>query len=220
VARKKNKQCYLCGEWGADSRDHIPPKGIFRKNPEGQLITVPAHKKCNSKFEKDDEYFRNYVIMGGGGTAKGKESWQNIVLDSFKKNRGARLELIRDLEKVWVKPPYRNAYERKDAIIPDVKIINREIVRITRGLYFHKYKMYLEQDINIECIKRGIVLDAQTGVNFWNRNFGKDGLALEWTIIEKGVFAYTMGIAKDNPKYGFVFLVFYDSIMFEAFFGA
>ncbi len=83
----------------------------------------------------------------------------------------------------------------------------------------HKYKMYLEQDINIECIKREIVLDAQTGVNSWNRHLGKDGLAKEWTIIEKGVFAYTMGIAKDNPKCGFIFLVFYDSIMFEAFFG-
>ena len=61
--RQKNLKikCYICGKGGADSKDHIPPKGIFPKDLRGKLrgnlITVPAHSECNNSFKLDDANF-------------------------------------------------------------------------------------------------------------------------------------------------------------------
>ena len=62
---KKSKQrlCYLCGQPGADSKDHVPPKGLL---PPGdnirQRVTVPAHRKCNSDESADEEYLRDLLL--------------------------------------------------------------------------------------------------------------------------------------------------------------
>ena len=44
------------------TREHIPPKCCFPKGTEG-LITVPACYKCNSAASRDDEYFRDMIVM-------------------------------------------------------------------------------------------------------------------------------------------------------------
>jgi hypothetical protein len=56
----ENGVCYLCGNEGVDSRDHVPPKAVLPKKyrSEGEdLITVPAHQRCNREWKNDDEYF-------------------------------------------------------------------------------------------------------------------------------------------------------------------
>lgn len=57
--------CYLCGKLGADSKDHVPPKGLLPAgNYRGQQrITVPAHKSCNSSASGDEEYLRDVLIQ-------------------------------------------------------------------------------------------------------------------------------------------------------------
>src|SRR5256885_2852202 len=57
--------CYLCGRPGADSKDHVPPKGLLPKAQYGryQRITVPAHRKCNSATSDDEEYVRDLLVM-------------------------------------------------------------------------------------------------------------------------------------------------------------
>ncbi|PYS47964.1 MAG: hypothetical protein DMF68_14560 [Acidobacteria bacterium] len=65
IMSRKNTICYLCGEPGADSRDHVPPKGLLPEFQYGkyQRITVPAHRKCNSATSDDEEYVRDLLIM-------------------------------------------------------------------------------------------------------------------------------------------------------------
>jgi hypothetical protein len=53
----KKMICLICGKDGADSVDHVPPKGIFLVK-SSDLITVPAHVSCNKSSELDDECFR------------------------------------------------------------------------------------------------------------------------------------------------------------------
>src|SRR4030042_1463259 len=105
--RKLKRKCYFCGEEGAASNDHIPPKCIFpraiRKINKHSLITVPAHYKCNNSFRKDDELFRNFIITQSNETVQGRYAWDNVLLPSFKKNPGARKELIKRLDKKLVK---------------------------------------------------------------------------------------------------------------------
>jgi len=54
------KRCYLCkGE--ADTKDHVPPKGLFPEPRPSNLITVDCCYRCNQKFTKIDEEFRLFV---------------------------------------------------------------------------------------------------------------------------------------------------------------
>jgi hypothetical protein len=57
--KKSPKLCYLCGKPNPDTREHIPPRGIFSKKPTGQLITVPVHETCNNKFSQVYDLLRN-----------------------------------------------------------------------------------------------------------------------------------------------------------------
>ena len=84
--RRRSRLCYLCGKAGADSRDHVPPRGIFPKLPRGNLITVPAHEACNKAFSEDDEAFRNAIISASWRSEAGRQAWDEQVLTSFAKN--------------------------------------------------------------------------------------------------------------------------------------
>jgi hypothetical protein len=61
------KQCVYCGAFGADTFDHIPPKGIYSQPRPNNLITVPACRQChNDETSKDDEYFRLALQLRDG----------------------------------------------------------------------------------------------------------------------------------------------------------
>lgn len=57
--------CYLCSDSidAADRTvDHVPPKSLFpeslrRQRNFDRLTTLPAHRRCNSAFAKDEQYF-------------------------------------------------------------------------------------------------------------------------------------------------------------------
>jgi hypothetical protein len=57
--------CPYCGNKGADSRDHVPPKQLLPKAlpAHPKPIIVQAHQTCNEGFKKDDEYFCSFVLM-------------------------------------------------------------------------------------------------------------------------------------------------------------
>jgi hypothetical protein len=71
-------KCIYCRN-EADTDDHVPQKNLFPKPRPNNLITVPACKDCNKKYEKDDEYFRNSLVMSSD-LENSNEA--NIILDN------------------------------------------------------------------------------------------------------------------------------------------
>lgn len=55
----KQSTCYLCGKsFSPDdsiNREHVAPKGVFRKEDRTFPLILPAHEKCNSEFSITDE---------------------------------------------------------------------------------------------------------------------------------------------------------------------
>jgi hypothetical protein len=51
--------CYICGQAFSDdqkrTRDHVPPKSIFRSEDRNWPLILPAHEECNSDYSKVDE---------------------------------------------------------------------------------------------------------------------------------------------------------------------
>ncbi len=54
----KSQLCIYCNRAVADTVDHIPPKLLLAKPYPDNLLTVPSCFKCNSSFQKHDEYTR------------------------------------------------------------------------------------------------------------------------------------------------------------------
>jgi hypothetical protein len=146
--------CYLCGKEGADSRDHIPPECLFYSNKEKplptNLITVPAHQRCQEVFSKDEEYFIDMVIM---------QCWKNpTAWDKYWKQISPKIKRAR-------KSKYRqmllNASRRLDIrsnsglyigsaeiMHIDVERINKVVQKLIQGLHMYHRKERLSSCVN------------------------------------------------------------------------
>ena len=54
----KPRLCIYCNRAVADTVDDIPPKLLLARPYPDNLLTVPSCFKCNSSFQKHDEYTR------------------------------------------------------------------------------------------------------------------------------------------------------------------
>src|SRR5262245_19960527 len=85
---RESDVCVLCGERPATTKEHIPPKSIFRKSPPDD-VSVPACERCNNSTKLEDEYLRQ-VTTGASFTEEGREVWRQKVrpkLPLFPKTR-------------------------------------------------------------------------------------------------------------------------------------
>ena len=60
---KKRESCIYCGADKDLTVDHVPPKLLLMRPYPQNLITVPACRKCNQSFQKDDEYTRTMLAI-------------------------------------------------------------------------------------------------------------------------------------------------------------
>jgi hypothetical protein len=213
--RKLKRRCYFCSEEGAASNDHIPPKGLFPKNirklNKNNLITVPAHFKCNNSFKKDDELFRNFIIAHSYETKQGRYAWDNVLIPSFKKNPGARKELVNRLDKQFIKDDLLNAYVYKDVMQIDESLYTRQIERIIKGLFFHRYKIPLPLNLPIHYKmydEIDIILPKII------ETFNEIDIPQNWRHIIPGFFSYFLEIAEDDNEKGLSVLIFYNKLTF------
>lgn len=57
--------CYWCGTTNPGTRDHIPGQ-LFGIKGVDKGIVVPACQKCNSGWERDQEFFRLRLVLHAG----------------------------------------------------------------------------------------------------------------------------------------------------------
>lgn len=56
--------CYLCGQDGADSREHVVPACLWPAVRNVDALIAPAHRRCNGAHSKDEQYVRDLVAEG------------------------------------------------------------------------------------------------------------------------------------------------------------
>ena len=116
-----------------NTKDHVPPRGIFPKYHVGQLITVPAHRDCNNQFSEDDGLLRDFVIGASWRTAEGQRAWEEQVVSSWDKNRGAKRELQKRLKQVLVKDSISGGEVLRETILAEVPLFQRQESRFSLG---------------------------------------------------------------------------------------
>lgn len=138
----KSAICYLCGKPGANSKDHVPPKGLLPEAQYGQYqrITVPAHRDCNSASSEDEEYVRDLLVMEA--EALGLPKHENLtprVWRSWARPGGVKRyqTIVNTAVPVHLKTQSGIYAGKAIGVRPDVERIKSVGRKIVQGMIYH-----------------------------------------------------------------------------------
>ncbi|MBT4483019.1 MAG: hypothetical protein HOC71_04995 [Candidatus Latescibacteria bacterium] len=202
---KKIRKCFLCGSTNGLTRDHIPPKNLFKPPLPTDLITVPSCKKCNESYQLDEEYFRTFVATQGYNNKIGKWVWNNKVINStLKRSPALNTELLKNIINIDTYSLGGIYLGKQNSIVYDKKRINSVVEKICRGLFSHHHP-----EINITGMKCKINM-----VNVNNETI-KNLSSLKIRSIGKDTFIYWYGFSNKNLYDSFWAFLFYTRTMFS-----
>src|SRR5262249_28139155 len=135
--------CAYCGAPSPETRDHLPPKGVFPSPRPNDLITVPSCGPCNHGASVRDERFLAYLSLQVGiDTPVTTRLWDQ-VLPGIQRNRRLHHRLREEVEPVWLTTPSGIIHGRGFRGLWDSDAHDSMIERMIRGLYFHHYREVL-----------------------------------------------------------------------------
>jgi len=195
----KTKPASVCAYCGAtlgifpaspETRDHIPPLGIFPAPRPSDLITVPSCASCNHGASDSDEVFRAYLSLHVGfDTPSTRSLWEQKALPGIRRKRQLRDHIVRNSEPVWITTPAGVIQGLAYRIHWDSAAHDKTIERLIRGLYFHHYQEVLGQRVHVK---------AQ-----WFSGLTQELLdafsECEHRSVGNGQFTYRFGRAVDGP---------------------
>lgn len=161
-------KCIYCGSATDLTDDHIPPRSLFGKGDQGDLITVPSCRLCNNGASKDDEYFRMMLVANASSReSKALSSAQDAVIRSIERPqaRGLAGLVAKSLQEVEVATKSGIYLGQTTMFKFNPERISRVVQRITRGLYWHETGIALAPHVPIRDIAGwgfpGVPSDAQ-----------------------------------------------------------
>ena len=199
-------QCIYCGQTAKLTPDHVPPKNLFLPPRPSNLITVPSCTTCNGGASKDDEYFKNVIVLRNDvGTHREATQLLQEVLASLKRpaQQWFTQAFLKKMSPVSLVSPSGLYLGRTMAMDIEGERVKRVLNRTIRGLFYHERKERLPTD----CL-----------VNTWIDMELPDPrimallLAEQPKVIGNAVFSYRAIFTKDE-KYGSAWLlVLYDAV--------
>ena len=132
-----NLKCIFCGNPQDLTSEHIPPKSLFPAPRPHNLITVPACRRCNQSFQKDEEYFR-LVISGLCGDSP---KFQNLLLNNVIRQLTHQPKLATTIQRDLF--PIKINGEVLHGISSQNVRIDHIVQKIVKGLYFHEQRASL-----------------------------------------------------------------------------
>lgn len=140
----------FCGKSPAETKDHIPPKGIFPR-PRPELITVPACLRCNRGTSRIEEAFRVYLSLRVGVNSDVTSNlWKNDAMRTLSHNPRFRNRIIKATRPISVRSPAGIILAEKIGGLWPPEEHDPVIEKIIRGLYFHHYREILGERVNIK----------------------------------------------------------------------
>jgi len=217
--------CAFCGrEFAGETRDHVPPKGLFGDGPKDDLITVPACRACNEGSSKDDEYFKLLAVeweASAHPVAAGvMESVRRSLL--IPQKSGYRKHLLKHTRPADLYTPGGLFVKAGGELDVNVGRLGRVAARVIRGLYYHHNGWPVPAGYFAYCNLLNVFLTGG-----WPKQFRlavRDELvpallALAPVEVGKGVFRYWWGVSESDPKIAFCCWDLYGRYLFFGFIG-
>jgi hypothetical protein len=209
--------CYMCAEPLAGSpqnNEHVIPANLFERGRKTRgLIVLPAHKKCNSEFSKDDENFRLALLSQAAPyNPVARKIWEGPTMRGFHRpdRPGLKITTLNNLKEVEVHTKAGVYLGSAEVMLQEPERLHRVLRRITRGLYANK---------------TGSVLPADWPVSpyfVWGETAGPlaEAFSLRLVSVDSGgVFKYAHGRMVDDERETVFWMVFYEGIHVYGFTG-
>lgn len=219
MTKKPNrpKVCVYCGSRQRLGVDHIPPQCLFSSPRPQNTITVPCCHDCNSRFSKDDVYFRDHLSL-----------WQEIsdhpesqkiaesVLRSFKDQKQQKYtrSLFRNVVDVNIISKGGIYLGKGKGLKIDPRRIARVPGRIVRGLFFHEYGEILPSGHCVVVIPLVEEYFANTDQRKSISEVCGSLTSTPRTTIGQGVFSYWHHLDADSCYRSMWLLLFYGKMSF------
>src|SRR5438552_2063759 len=75
----RSTTCYVCGQPGADTKDHVIPKSFFGGKLPANTVTLRAHARCHDHDGED--YLRFFLVQA---------AQQSLTADHLRRTKVAR----------------------------------------------------------------------------------------------------------------------------------
>lgn len=180
------ENCIYCGNI-ADTREHIPPKQFFKGILDKSLITVPSCKACNSEFQKDEDFFRQFyasMLMERSPEAKklmdGEISRSILRTPALGRQMFSQMKLVSAYTRAGLFKGKMTMYSVSDS---DKERINRVVTKVIRGLFFHEFGQTIPKDWIIKIIWITPQVEKEQKLD----EMGKQPY---WRVIKEDTFAY------------------------------
>jgi hypothetical protein len=146
----KPQLCIYCNRAVADTVDHIPPKLLLAKPYPNNLLTVPSCFKCNSSFQKHDEYTR-VIASVDIRNAKHQSVKVNMpaILRSLQKPEAQRFSKYLASRTTPTSVLGIDGNPLGQIVEVDLKRLNATGERIVRGLHFVETNLPVPPSVNI-----------------------------------------------------------------------
>jgi len=131
------KDCYICGQPGADTSDHVVPESFFPKPRPSNLITLRAHYSCHNRL--GEEYVRA-ILAGFSESGPAMQLNEGPSRRALRRNeplkRDLRTSMIR---RIGLRSPAGLILGHASGIRLDTDRFYPLLEKIVRGLYaYHR----------------------------------------------------------------------------------
>jgi hypothetical protein len=199
--------CYNCGKV-ASTKDHIPPKCLFPKNSQSQLITVPSCAECNEATSLDEQYFLVALTSRRDHGPLQLKVWGQRVLPQLRHEEfeGLRKSLLLHTRWIWLPSP--RGFEEAPILNVNMTRVKAVIGKTARGLYYHELgcplpsthivKVYFEPKDWLPALAERTPppTTIQEGV-FSYRYGAADGVSIWWLLYYGQIMAIAVTLAPD-----------------------
>lgn len=214
--QRSSAACAYCGAPDPETKDHVPPKGIFPPDP-GHLITVPCCEVCRAGTSLDDEYFKNMLMMRHDvGDHPRAAPVTNSVLRAYSRPRKRKSlnALFRTMRDVDVVTPAGLRLGKAGIYEVDLGRLGLVVNRTIRGLYYHETGRVIPADTLVRSVSVTDYESPDPNAAQQIGTFVAHALTLDETVVAGGIFRYRRQLSETTPFTSFWLLGFYDSVWY------
>lgn len=202
-------RCAYCNQEGADTRDHVFPKGAFPKEtPPVDPVIVPACLSCNNIKSRDDEWVRKwFVSMVGERSDKAMQVLYGPVARSIRRRPEIGEEILSKM-----------VVEGKEVRMEiNSARISKWVNQVVKGLFAHDHGQPMPIDWDLETLS---LYDERLNPNLYLLNIARKNIPFPgaWNLKNRDVFAYGRSHVPENKGSVYV-TVFYNHLVYITFLG-
>lgn len=201
----KGHSCAYCGKHVPRAeREHVVPRGLYpasKKDSRVQRLTVPACRRCNSRWADDEVHFRNVLLVSGKPNRPVQELWETTTRRSFQKVDGRRRLLDLYAQMIPIEAPEGTrhmVYPARD------ERVMRIIRKIVRGLCHHHGIMSPVHDRQVRADVLKYVVPAEFLAE------------MSYHHLEKDIFEYRYAVLDESGIHSAWLLTFFERRTFIA----